>query len=537
MVVIVVVALFGATMIPYASASEHEAEQQNNSTVNVGVGQSLSVAISSTSSDVEQQVDEIARNRSLGEATTDGERAEVLSEDLNETLQDARDVRTRYRETIDEYKNGNITKSELITRIASISDDADRVERNLQNIEYATQFIPDDALNQSNVTQERVENARSQVGVVGSEVAQNVRRSALNPGSQVSVNASDRALEATSRGQNGSSYEGRDVEMEEHGQFNISADDALRAVEDRFGINASNYEVSVERDDDGYYEVEAENETGKYEATVDGRDGSLVSFEQEMGRRGPPEDVPREPPEDVPRGPPEDTPGQDNEDEEEAEDDERGPPEDVPRGPPEWAQDGEDELTVEVEGDVEPNATVTLVVTDGNAVENAAVNVNGEVAGQTDSEGRLEVQIPDAEEVEIDVEKDDAEGELEYEFEEDEDAEEAEDEEAEEDEAQDEEAEDNETENSTAEVGELTVEVTDRNNQSVTVRVQEDGENAEGVNVTVNGESAGQTDSEGIITVQIPEEGDIEIVAQKGDEEAEYEIERDEESRNPTDEE
>lgn len=439
-----------------------------------------------TSSDVEQQVDKVARNRSLGEAATDEERAEVLSEDLNETLHDARDVRTRYRETIDDYKNRNITKSELITRIASISDDADRVEHNLQNIEYATQFVSDDALNQSNVTQERVENARSQIGVVGSEVAQNVGRSALSPGSQVSVNASDRVLKVTSRGQDGSSYKGRDVEMEEHDQFNISADDALRTMEDRFGINVSNYEVSAERDD-GYYEVEVKNETEKYEATVDGRDGSLVSFEQKMGRRDPPEDV--------------------------------------PRGSPEWAQDGEDELTVDVEEDVEPNATVTLVVTDtdGNAVENATVNFNGEVAGQTDPEGRLEVQIPDAEEVEIDVEKDDTEGELEYKFEE--------------EATEDEEAEENEKENRTAEVGELTVEITERNNQSVTVRVQEDGENAEGVNITVNGESAGQTDSRGITAVQIPEEGEVEIVAQKGDEESEYEIERDEESRNPTDEE
>lgn len=98
-------------------------------------------------------------------------------------------------------------------------------------------------------------------------------------------------------------------------------------------------------------------------------------------------------------------------------DDERGPPDHAKGGDDEESDD--DALNVTVDGDIEPNATVTVTVThNGSPVENATVTLNGEVVGQTDADGQLEVTLPEdlGDEVEIEVETEDAEGEWEHEF-------------------------------------------------------------------------------------------------------------------------
>lgn len=66
-----------------------------------------------------------------------------------------------------------------------------------------------------------------------------------------------------------------------------------------------------------------------------------------------------------------------------------------------------------VEGSPAPGATVTLRVTaDGTPVAGARVEVGGEDAGTTDGDGRLEIVLPDDDEVEVDVDTSDRSGEL-----------------------------------------------------------------------------------------------------------------------------
>jgi len=69
-------------------------------------------------------------------------------------------------------------------------------------------------------------------------------------------------------------------------------------------------------------------------------------------------------------------------------------------------------------GDVTPGENATLTVTwNGSAVANATVEVNDEVVGETDADGRLAFAVPDAEKLEVTVEAGDAAAELEFEFE------------------------------------------------------------------------------------------------------------------------
>jgi len=78
----------------------------------------------------------------------------------------------------------------------------------------------------------------------------------------------------------------------------------------------------------------------------------------------------------------------------------------------------EGELDLELQGDVAPGETVTLLVTfDGEPVAGAEVEVNGEEIGTTGDDGTISFTIPeDAEELEIEVKLGELEGELELDF-------------------------------------------------------------------------------------------------------------------------
>jgi hypothetical protein len=191
---IVVVSLLGMAVMPYASASEHETrENSSEGGVEIGIGQSLSIAIDSTSSDVEQQVDEVSRNRELGQASNPQQRAQVLSKDLNQTLQDARDVRAEYQSTVQEFKDGEISQKELVSEISQLANSASRVESNTENIEYAIQFMNNSDLSQVGVTDEKIAEVRNEVGIVGSEVTRNISTRSV-AGAEINLNANERAI-------------------------------------------------------------------------------------------------------------------------------------------------------------------------------------------------------------------------------------------------------------------------------------------------------------------------------------------------------
>ncbi|WP_267641623.1 DUF4382 domain-containing protein [Haloarchaeobius amylolyticus] len=72
------------------------------------------------------------------------------------------------------------------------------------------------------------------------------------------------------------------------------------------------------------------------------------------------------------------------------------------------------ELTAELQGQVKAGETVTLTVTNASGpVEGANVTVNGEAVGETDADGTLAIEVPDAEDLEVEVTSGDAETELE----------------------------------------------------------------------------------------------------------------------------
>lgn len=91
----------------------------------------------------------------------------------------------------------------------------------------------------------------------------------------------------------------------------------------------------------------------------------------------------------------------------------------APAAAQETEVESEGELTIDLEGNASQSSEVTVIVTDnGSAVANATVEVNGEEAGTTDSNGELVITVPDnINELEIEVEKGELEGSLEVEIE------------------------------------------------------------------------------------------------------------------------
>lgn len=147
----------------------------------------------------------------------------------------------------------------------------------------------------------------------------------------------------------------------------------------------------------------------------------------------------------------------------------------------------DDDVLVDVSGDVAPGETVTVEATNnGMPVANATVSVNDEVVGTTDTNGVLNVPIPDdADEVEITVENGDLEGEWEYEFPEEHEA-------------------DDDEERSI----DLAIDGTVAPNETVTVTATVDETPLANAEVTVNGEDVGTTDANGSIQVLVPENAD-----------------------------
>lgn len=155
------------------------------------------------------------------------------------------------------------------------------------------------------------------------------------------------------------------------------------------------------------------------------------------------------------------------------------------------------ELTVQVEGQTQAGIVVTVIVTgaDGGAVPGAEVQLNGEVLGTTDGDGRLAITIPEGvQDLEIKATANGAEGELKL--------------------AVDENVlpagagESGSVEGSEVEATELTVQVDGQPQAgaSVTVVVTgADGGAVAGAEIQLNGEVFGTTDGEGELPVTIPE--------------------------------
>jgi uncharacterized protein YdcH (DUF465 family) len=235
-IVFVFIAIVGVSI----AAPGVAAQESENETVNVSIGQSLDVAVDSVSNELDNDIEQASRNRQLGsENKTDSDKARILLEDLNETEESAQEVRASYKELVESYKDGNITKTEFVVEMSKLNNKANSIQKNIANIEYATQFIPSEELSNNNITSERINKSKSATGVIGGNVADELKESTVRGNSEVQFNASDKSLNATIKNKSGKVFKGKNKDKEDHGIFNITEQDARNAVENEFNISLS----------------------------------------------------------------------------------------------------------------------------------------------------------------------------------------------------------------------------------------------------------------------------------------------------------
>jgi hypothetical protein len=191
--------------------------------------------------------------------------------------------------------------------------------------------------------------------------------------------------------------------------------------------------------------------------------------------------------------------------------------------PPEWTDTGDGEINISVEGPVEPGETVTLTATyHDEPVPHAPVEMNGEVVGETNESGMLEVEAPGEDEFEVEIEPD-FEGEREIPLS----AEEASENNGS-DEENESESEDYQIELST--LGNVTA------NESVTVLATVNDTPLYGAEISVNGDEGNTTNVNGTLAFDIPAKSDELELEAEYEHSGEYELEFAEESDEEMDE-
>ncbi|ADQ69281.1 FAD/FMN-dependent dehydrogenase [Halogeometricum borinquense DSM 11551] len=173
-----------------------------------------------------------------------------------------------------------------------------------------------------------------------------------------------------------------------------------------------------------------------------------------------------------------------------------------------------EDLKLQFVGNLSQSANATVEVTrDGEAVANATVLVNEEDVGTTDSNGRVTFGVPRDENLKVTVTKDDHQAELEVTLDH-----------------------DSETDNQAGEKADAELNATFvgtvSQGENATLSVTQNGSAVENATVVVNDETVGTTDTDGKLTVAVPNADTLTVVAQVDDAEVEleYEFESDDNS-------
>ena len=363
--------------------------------VSVTAGAQLSTVLSVTSDDVHSEVEETAfeveYERGEGRAEAVADRAETVR-------MRAADVRENYREALKAYREGDLDRSEFARRLAALNARAgnvlgahDRLERRAANVSAFD-------LRAAGLNRTALERAVASLDDVrGTGAGALLAQFTGERRGEVELEASGGlSIEVSSEGGERS----REFEREPDGDTAVTVNQSVTLETARAALTDVEIGSWVLTDasidsGDGTYEFEfvlrAGGLTGEAEVGVDGSSGEVFSLEEET--------EPDDDEEGKPGGDGEGKPGDDREERESDEDHEDGEDE---------GDDGHEDREFEelsllvADGQPGPDETVTVrVLTDGRAVANASVAVNGEAVGETGDDGTLALTLPAAGDVTV----------------------------------------------------------------------------------------------------------------------------------------
>ena len=443
-----------------ASAAENDTTRSRAT-----VGQQLATIIAVTDDEVSGDIESSSLEAALAGAN-DSEQATILS-DRAATLRDRADeVVAAQREARVAYEDGNVTRGEFAQRLAVLTGQARTVDRGLERVSDHAADVSTLELRAAGYDRTANADASERLArVTGTGASALLAQYTGESDGEFSLEV-DGGVSIEVESDDGERSREFERDQPGNGEFNVTQGEALTAATEPLSTGHDGEWTlrSVDRDgEDGSYEFEfsffGPETTGEAEVSVDGQTGAVFAFEEAV--------EPRE------------------------RDDDGDDADDIP-------------LSISIaNGTAEPGATVTLRVTAaGEPVEGATVELNDQGAGTTGADGRIEVTLPAAAELDIDVEDGEREGELEI------------------------------TLGAADADSEADAELRERlsaggtvENGTVTISVTYDGTDAEGVSVYVDDERVGRTDEDGSLSFDASGVNDeLEVTVVKGAFEAEIEL-------------
>jgi hypothetical protein len=552
------VALTGALATPDPATAHDDTTQQATT------GQQLSTVIAVTDDDVRTDFQQSAVESALASGN-ESERAAALAERASELQERSSSIVHEYENATAAYENGTTTQSEYAQRLSILNARALNVRTSIAHIQTHADSVNESALNESGYDAEGLANTDDELSTLyGTGLSALFEQYTGETNGEFSLDVDeDRRLSVEI--EHDSDDRSREVERRQpgNGSIEIGYQEALDAARTPLSGNGTYHltDVKIDRFEGSYefrFEYRSDTEVGEARIDVDGQTGEVFTVEEEYEPRddtdphltvnlveGVPEPGASVTAQVTGNGSPVEgatirlnsvTVGQtdangtidlsfpdgnvthvkidarDGEAEGELEFEFENSPDDDDR-----EQEHEDEQEGEhdgkaldiavVDGTPAPGAAVTLEVTmDGDPVNGASVTVNDESAGETDENGTISLEFPNASSVDIDVDYSDAEGEREFEFE---------------NEREDE----RENQFHDKSLGIEVVDGTATPGQTITIRVTLDGTPVSGASVLADNDSVGQTDSNGEISVDLAANQDTDIDVNHRDAEGELEIE------------
>ncbi|MFB6254695.1 MAG: hypothetical protein ABEI06_08800 [Halobacteriaceae archaeon] len=469
-VILVIATILPVAALPIMNEGDQSRTQSN---INANVGQQISTVISVASSNIQSVIEQTEFMTILG-SVNPSERAEVIADRAEKLQAEAHEIIESYREAIEKYKTGEITKNELARRIAVLNANAKDLLHRVRKLRKMAQ----------NVSQLALKVAGFNSTAFNRTVSKLDRLTGKGPNALLEQFLGNTDGAVTLQTENGITIIEKDdgeftKEIERSGDnttnLSITQTKALEIARNALKNVSATWQL-VESDikfEEGQYtfafSLRNKTVTGEAEVVVDGSSGTIVELEEEIEFRATEED-------------------KDTEDEEDEEDEKNE------------TEEKEDANTATLNilianGTVTPNTTITIkILANGTPVSNVTVLVNDTVIGKTDGNGTISLQLP-TDDVEITAIKGDTKVELDLEFEE-----------REEDEV----------------LNKLNVTAT-LQNKTVTLVLSYNGSAIQGAKVYWKNRLVGTTDQNGTISFSINNETDeIELKIVKG----ELEVER-----------
>lgn len=559
-----------------AQENETRSETGTNFTVTAGTGAQLSTVIASASDDVQTEFDDSSFEAEF-HAGNDSERAEAIANRAAELDARALALREAYENVTRAYENGTISRDEYAQRVATLTARARNVRNSSERLERFSDDVPRVELRAAGLNGSEL-NATIETLEAVSGPGQNALLAKFTGQSAVEIEV--RSVDGV-RIEVESEDGERSREIRRSGdastEITIEQSVALANARTNLSTSAGSWALSeaTVHEEDGEYRFEFllanGSERGEAEVRVDGSSGAVVRVEEELER--PESDEAAEDGDDengfslvVVDGTvaPNDTvtvqvrSGNEPvanvpvtlEGEPVGETDENGtlrvtlPDADDARieaddGAREGRLDLEFEDETENETDSQDDGTATDLSADskyadgtittnvtngGEPVEGATVDLDGERVGKTDASGTLSFDVdPDAEDYEIEISVGDGEVESTYVLRNGSlvDAEQANDDSetgaGTENETASETGSETQTATPTPSADDVDIDAT-LDDGTVTLTLTNDGSPIEGAMLSVNGDSAGDTDADGVVSFQAEaDEEDYDVRFEKDD--------------------